>query len=126
MVAYDLEVLNKAAPGDSLCTCRLITKRIPCALVQALSPGLCASESGAQHARKCCAWDLSGFFKGTLRLAAKHTAQIAGVRDHLVLCSSVSMAADKLAAELAFKANVDAVSRDYVCEPHLGKGGHQR
>jgi hypothetical protein len=34
------------------------------------------------------------------------------------------MAADKLAAELAFKANVDAVSRDYVCEPHLGKGGH--
>jgi hypothetical protein len=36
------------------------------------------------------------------------------------------MAADKLAAELAFKANVDAVSRDYVCEPHLGKGGHQR
>jgi hypothetical protein len=30
------------------------------------------------------------------------------------------MAADKLAAELAFKANVDAVSRDYVCEPHLG------
>lgn len=30
------------------------------------------------------------------------------------------MAADKLAAELAFKANVDAVSRDYICEPHLG------
>lgn len=28
-------------------------------------------------------------------------------------------AAKKLAAELAFKANVDAVSRDYVCEPHL-------
>jgi len=28
--------------------------------------------------------------------------------------------ADKLAAELAFKANVDAVSRDYICEPHLG------
>lgn len=30
------------------------------------------------------------------------------------------MATDKLAAELAFKANVDAVSRDYICEPHLG------
>lgn len=30
-------------------------------------------------------------------------------------------AANKLAAELAFKANVDAVSRDYVCEPHLGR-----
>jgi hypothetical protein len=30
------------------------------------------------------------------------------------------MATDKLAAELAFKANVDAVSQDYICEPHLG------
>eukprot|EP00879_Flechtneria_rotunda_P002805 GHRR01003016.1.p1 GENE.GHRR01003016.1~~GHRR01003016.1.p1 ORF type:complete len:477 (+),score=137.63 GHRR01003016.1:99-1529(+) len=28
-------------------------------------------------------------------------------------------AVDKLSAELAFKANIDAVSRDYVCEPHL-------
>lgn len=33
----------------------------------------------------------------------------------------MAKAADKLAAELAFKANVDAVSRDYVCEPHLGE-----
>eukprot|EP00775_Hariotina_reticulata_P003311 gene3311-3587_t len=31
----------------------------------------------------------------------------------------MASAVDKLAAELAFKANVDAVSRDYVCEPHL-------
>lgn len=29
-------------------------------------------------------------------------------------------AVDKLSAELAFKANVDAVARDYVCEPHVG------
>ncbi|WIA14873.1 hypothetical protein OEZ85_001590 [Tetradesmus obliquus] len=28
-------------------------------------------------------------------------------------------AVDKLSAELAFKANVDAVARDYVCEPHV-------
>lgn len=27
---------------------------------------------------------------------------------------------EKLSAELAFKANVDAVSRDYVCKPHIG------
>lgn len=29
-------------------------------------------------------------------------------------------AVDSLTSELAFKANVAAVSRDYVCEPHLG------
>jgi len=34
--------------------------------------------------------------------------------------SAMASAVDKLSAELAFKANVDAVSRDYVCEPHLG------
>lgn len=28
---------------------------------------------------------------------------------------------DKLSAEMAFKANVDAASRDYICEPHLGE-----
>lgn len=33
--------------------------------------------------------------------------------------------ANQLAAELAFKANVDAVSRDYVCEPHLGAWGER-
>ena len=27
---------------------------------------------------------------------------------------------DKLAKDLAFKANVDAVTRDYICEPRLG------
>lgn len=32
-------------------------------------------------------------------------------------------AVDKLSAELAFKANIDAVSRDYVCEPHVGTCG---
>jgi hypothetical protein len=32
----------------------------------------------------------------------------------------MASAVDKLSAELAFKANVDAVSRDYVCQPHLG------
>jgi hypothetical protein len=35
----------------------------------------------------------------------------------------MAAAANKLAAELAFKANVDAVARDYVCEPHLGESG---
>lgn len=30
-------------------------------------------------------------------------------------------AMDSLSAELAFKANVDAANRDYVCEPHLGE-----
>lgn len=29
-------------------------------------------------------------------------------------------AVDKLSAELAFKANIDAVARDYICEPHVG------
>lgn len=29
-------------------------------------------------------------------------------------------AVDKLSAELAFKANVDAAARDYICEPHVG------
>lgn len=29
-------------------------------------------------------------------------------------------AVDKLSAELAFKANIDAASRDYICEPHVG------
>lgn len=32
-----------------------------------------------------------------------------------------AVAANKLAADLAFKANVDAVSRDYITEPHLGE-----
>ena len=30
-------------------------------------------------------------------------------------------AVDSLTSELAFKANVAAVSRDYICEPHLGE-----
>jgi hypothetical protein len=30
-------------------------------------------------------------------------------------------AVDKLSKELAFKANVDAVTRDYICEPRLGE-----
>jgi hypothetical protein len=34
--------------------------------------------------------------------------------------AGIMSAVDKLSAELAFKANVDAVSRDYVCEPHVG------
>ena len=29
-------------------------------------------------------------------------------------------AVEALSNELAFKAHVDAVNRDYVCEPHLG------
>lgn len=31
-----------------------------------------------------------------------------------------AVAVDKLSKDLAFKANVDAVSRDYICEPRLG------
>jgi hypothetical protein len=30
-------------------------------------------------------------------------------------------AVDKLSAELAFKAQVDAVTRDYICDPHVGE-----
>ena len=30
-------------------------------------------------------------------------------------------AVDKLSDELAFKAHVSAMSRDYICEPHIGK-----
>jgi hypothetical protein len=32
-------------------------------------------------------------------------------------------AVDKLSKDLAFKANVDAVTRDYICEPRIGGGG---
>jgi V-type H+-transporting ATPase subunit B len=33
---------------------------------------------------------------------------------------------DLLSKELAFKAHVDAVQRDYVCEPRLGRQPRQR
>lgn len=34
---------------------------------------------------------------------------------------TMAAAIDSLSAELAFKANIDAAARDYVCEPNLGK-----
>jgi hypothetical protein len=37
----------------------------------------------------------------------------------------MAKAVDKLSAELAFKAQVDAVTRDYICEPHVGERGLQ-
>lgn len=33
----------------------------------------------------------------------------------------MAAAVEKLSSELAFKAHVDAINRDYVVEPHLGK-----
>jgi hypothetical protein len=52
-----------------------------------------------------------------------HTPHTTHPADHRTRDQMGTKVANSLAAELAFKANVDAVARDYVTEPHLGAAG---